>query len=400
MTKTAFYDAIPVMEHISKHGFKAYFVGGAVRDYYLQRDIHDIDIATSATPDEIEAIFEHTIPVGKEHGTINVVFEGDNYEITTFRTEGDYDDHRRPNDVQFVRSLYEDVARRDFTINAMAMDTSFKLYDYFEGRHDLTAGLIRTVGDPNLRFAEDALRIIRGLRFQSQLNFEIDPNTFEAMRNAACDIAYLSIERIIAELDKLLKGSGIEKAFSAIQSINLLAHVPYFNQYQWQTLSLSEPLTLVQFLALLYLLEGKKAHIKTLKLSNQTLKEADVLYSAVSELQSIQSKRDLQIWLYDYGITLAQTILDLRPLFQNHGIMLPSPLFFNATSVHSLYEQLPIRSRKEIPIDGKVLMEVLQQPSGPWLKQALRKIECAVITQETLNTQSDIIEWVKSNVEV
>lgn len=214
MTKTAFYDAIPVMEHISKHGFKAYFVGGAVRDYYLQRDIHDIDIATSATPDEIEAIFEHTIPVGKEHGTINVVFEGDNYEITTFRTEGDYDDHRRPNDVQFVRSLYEDVARRDFTINAMAMDTSFKLYDYFEGRHDLTAGLIRTVGDPNLRFAEDALRIIRGLRFQSQLNFEIDPNTFEAMRNAACDIAYLSIERIIAELDKLLKGSGIERLFS------------------------------------------------------------------------------------------------------------------------------------------------------------------------------------------
>lgn len=90
----------------------------------------------------------------------------------------------------------------------------------------------------------------------------------------------------------------------------------------------------------------------------------------------------------------------MRPLFQNHGIMLPSPLFFNATSVHSLYEQLPIRSRKEIPIDGKVLMEVLQQPSGPWLKQALRKIECAVITQETLNTQSDIIEWVKSNVEV
>ncbi|MCO4331242.1 CCA tRNA nucleotidyltransferase [Staphylococcus hyicus] len=400
MAKNAFNKAIPVMKHILEHGYEAYFVGGAVRDYYLQRDIHDIDIATSATPDEIEAIFNHTIPVGKEHGTINVVWDGDNYEITTFRTEGDYNDHRRPNHVQFVRSLYEDVARRDFTINAMALDTSFKLYDYFGGRHDLEQRLIRTVGDAQLRFSEDALRIIRGVRFQSQLSFNIATDTYEAMRNAAADIAYLSIERIMVEMEKLLKGEGIEKAFTAVKDLHLMAHIPYFNRFDWQHISLSQPISLSQFIALLHLIEGKKQHIRALKLSNQTIKEADTLYQAVQALQDLHTKQELKIWLYDYGIHLAHTVLNLRTLFQNHGVTIPSPLFFNTTSIQTLYESLPIQSRKDIPINGKVLMDIFEQPSGPWLKGALRSIECAVVTQKTQNKQSDIIEWVKLNVEV
>lgn len=173
MDKSLFEQAKPILEHIQKNGFEAYYVGGSVRDYVMRRDIHDIDITTSATPDEIESIFSHTIPVGKEHGTINVVYNHENYEVTTFRAEDDYLDHRRPSGVTFVRDLYEDLQRRDFTMNAIAMDTEYQLYDYFGGQQDINNRIIRTVGLPEERFQEDALRMIRCLRFQSQLSFEI-----------------------------------------------------------------------------------------------------------------------------------------------------------------------------------------------------------------------------------
>ena len=169
MSYNLFERAKPILNEIQQYGFEAYFVGGSVRDYLMNRAIHDIDITTSATPDEIESIFDKTIPVGKQHGTINVVFNHENYEITTFRAEDDYIDHRRPSEVYFVRDLYQDIQRRDFTINAIAMDINYKTYDYFDGEKDIRNKCIRTVGNAQARFEEDALRIIRGLRFQSQL---------------------------------------------------------------------------------------------------------------------------------------------------------------------------------------------------------------------------------------
>ena len=166
----------------------------------MNRHIHDIDITTSAIPDEIESIFEKTIPIGREHGTINVVYQGTNYEVTTFRAEAEYVDHRRPSEVYFVRDLKEDLQRRDFTINAIAMDKNFNIYDYFEGDVALNQHIIKTVGDAKERFKEDALRILRGLRFQSQLNFTIEGDTFEAMKHQIADVEHLSIERIVVEL--------------------------------------------------------------------------------------------------------------------------------------------------------------------------------------------------------
>ncbi|MFR6534056.1 MAG: CCA tRNA nucleotidyltransferase, partial [Staphylococcus simulans] len=133
MNKDLFLKAAPILNQIQENGFEAYFIGGSVRDYLMNRPIHDIDITTSASPDEIESIFDHTIPIGKEHGTINVVYQNENYEVTTYRAEGEYKDHRRPDEVYFVRDLYKDVERRDFTMNAIAMDTDFTIRDYFGG---------------------------------------------------------------------------------------------------------------------------------------------------------------------------------------------------------------------------------------------------------------------------
>ena len=172
-----------LLETLHTSGFPAYAVGGCVRDALLGKDPQDWDICTSALPEETARVFSHcrVIATGLQHGTVTVVQEGIPYEITTFRRDGDYTDHRRPDSVCFVTDLREDLQRRDFTVNAMAADMNGKICDPFGGREDLNRKIIRAVGDPERRFEEDALRILRGLRFAASLGFSISPETAEAM---------------------------------------------------------------------------------------------------------------------------------------------------------------------------------------------------------------------------
>lgn len=170
-----FIKALPVLRILIEAGHQAYFVGGAVRDSYMKRAIGDVDIATDAAPDQVERLFQRTVDVGKEHGTIIVLWEDETYEVTTFRTESDYVDFRRPSEVQFISSLEEDLKRRDLTINAMAMTADGKVLDYFGGKKDIDQKVIRTVGKPEDRFQEDALRMLRAVRFMSQLGFTLSP---------------------------------------------------------------------------------------------------------------------------------------------------------------------------------------------------------------------------------
>lgn len=160
-----FTHAIPILHTLHEHGHQAYFVGGAVRDVLLGREIGDIDIATDATPDKVESLFEKTVDVGKEHGTVIVLHDGVSYEVTTFRTESEYEDFRRPKEVAFITSLKEDLLRRDLTINAMAMDINGEIIDHVGGKQDIKRKRIQTVGDPACRFQEDALRMMRAVRF-------------------------------------------------------------------------------------------------------------------------------------------------------------------------------------------------------------------------------------------
>ena len=172
------------LEKLNNSGFEAYIVGGCVRDYLLGKNPHDFDITTSALPEEIKDVFKdlHIINNnGEKHGTVTIRYNHENIEITTFRHDGEYSDHRHPSTVNFTRKLEEDLGRRDFTINAMAMDFNSRLYDFYEGKFDLDKKIVKCVGIPYKRFEEDALRILRGLRFASVLNFEIDKDTLEAM---------------------------------------------------------------------------------------------------------------------------------------------------------------------------------------------------------------------------
>lgn len=198
-----------VLAALEAAGHQAYLVGGCVRDLLRGVTPHDYDAATSARPEEVLALFEgFAIPTGLQHGTVTVRCGVERVEVTTFRADGAYTDHRRPDSVTFSDSLEEDLRRRDFTVNAMAMDLRGQVYDFHGGQADLEAGVIRCVGEPEQRFGEDALRILRGLRFASVLGFTIEEKTASAMERCAQLLGYIAHERICEEMTKLLMGDG------------------------------------------------------------------------------------------------------------------------------------------------------------------------------------------------
>ena len=193
-----------IIERIEKNGFEAFAVGGCIRDSLLGRVPNDWDITTSAKPADIMNIFENTVETGIEHGTVTVVIDKEPYEVTTYRIDGDYTDGRHPDSVEFTENIEEDLSRRDFTINAMAYNNSTGLVDVFGGREDLENRVIRCVGNPKKRFEEDALRMMRGIRFSAQLGFSIEKDTFKAIEEMADSISAVSIERINVEFTKTL----------------------------------------------------------------------------------------------------------------------------------------------------------------------------------------------------
>ena len=197
-----------ILRKLTDAGFEAYAVGGCVRDSLLGRIPHDWDICTSALPEQVESCFGgyHVIETGLKHGTVTVMKNGEPYEITTFRQDGDYADHRHPDKVSFVQNLQEDLTRRDFTINAMAADVSGRVIDYFGGLGDLDRGIIRCVGNPNQRFQEDALRILRALRFASRYGFSIEERTKETLFSNKILLHEIANERINKELAGILTG--------------------------------------------------------------------------------------------------------------------------------------------------------------------------------------------------
>ncbi len=199
-------------------GYEAYAVGGCVRDSLLGRAPEDWDITTSASPAQVKGLFSRTVDTGIEHGTVTVLVDHVGYEVTTYRVDGEYEDHRHPKEVTFTTSLYEDLRRRDFTINAMAYSERDGLVDLFSGAEDLERGVIRCVGDANERFEEDALRIFRGARFAAQLGFAVEEQTKEAMKRKAGNLATVSAERIRVELVKLLLGAYPDRILLAYET--------------------------------------------------------------------------------------------------------------------------------------------------------------------------------------
>lgn len=207
-----------IIDTLTEHGYEAYAVGGCVRDSVLGRIPEDWDITTSAQPDQVKEIFRRTIDTGIVHGTVTVMIANEAFEVTTYRIDGEYEDNRHPKEVTFTACLEEDLKRRDFTINAMAYNDSYGIVDKFNGMEDLKNGIIRCVGEPEERFQEDALRMLRAVRFSAQLGFYIEERTKDAIKHLAPTLRRISAERIQVELVKLLVSNHPEQILTAYET--------------------------------------------------------------------------------------------------------------------------------------------------------------------------------------
>lgn len=210
----------------SQAGYELYLVGGAVRDALLGSSLQDFDFATSATPEEVKRLFRRVIPTGIRHGTVTVLFENQHLEVTTYRVEGPYTDKRHPDSVTYTRSLRQDLERRDFTINAIALDPlTEKILDPLDGRRDLKGRVIRTVGCARDRFSEDALRIIRAVRFYCVLEFSLDPPLLDAMRDSGHLVDHVAPERIATELEKMMGARLPSRGWVILRDTGILSRL-------------------------------------------------------------------------------------------------------------------------------------------------------------------------------
>lgn len=391
-----FKNALPILTKIEEAGFEAYFVGGAVRDELLGRPISDVDIATSATPEEIKQIFPYTVDVGIEHGTVLVLYQGNSYEITTFRAETSYRDFRRPDEVKFIRSLIEDLQRRDFTMNAMAMNKDGEIIDPFFGRQALRDKKIITVGSAQARFSEDALRMMRAIRFVSQLSFSLDDDCLEALKKMGHLLSHIAVERKLVEFEKLLTGKSRNEAIRLLCSTNLEQYLPELHQYeihidevvQFQTsdLSVEEMWSL-----LIYVMNVRSDKLeKFLRSWKLPVKKIREIQGIERWLQFRLSKPWTHHSLYEAGIEM---IVHAQRLV---NVLRGKELTESIPSLIKQYNQLPIKSKQDLKMTGTDLMKLLNRAPGPWIKETLTIIENNILDGQLENEREKIREWVKS----
>jgi tRNA nucleotidyltransferase (CCA-adding enzyme) len=385
----SFIKAIPVLHKLQKNGYAAYFVGGAVRDYLLNQQIADIDIATSALPKDVMELFPKTIQVGIEHGTVVVVFQGDQYEITTFRSEGKYEDYRRPSEVSFVSSLEVDLQRRDFTINAMAMDDKGSVIDPYNGQEDLKKKTIRAVGNSNERFQEDALRMMRALRFMSQLDFSIAKETIEAIKDHSELLSEIAIERTAIEFEKLLLGVGYKNALQEFINTRLINYVPCLTKELIADKDFSKVKTLTQKWALLLcsLKEDEVEQcLRQWKRPNHVIVEIKRVIKLYQLINLTNNWSKELLYKFGWSTTMSAATLYCSINREENLELLLDKLLMT-------YEKLPIHKREDLALTGTELMKLYQRNPGPWIGDLLEKIERAVISGEVPNDFEIIKEW-------
>ena len=384
-----FVKAMPVLQTLEDAGFEAYFVGGSVRDVLLHRHVHDVDITTSAYPEEVKELFDKSIDTGIKHGTVTVLYGGESYEITTFRTESGYQDFRRPDHVTFVQNLDEDLKRRDFTINALAMDMHGDIVDLFNGIEDLKNHIIRAVGNPEKRFHEDALRMMRAVRFMSQLEFKLEEKTEQAIKDNHELLKKISVERIREEFVKMGLGSFSREAFQIFLDTQLSEDVPDFAGKKdllqvYPQLKFSPTMETSLWAVIIILLkvpnekigkfmrDWKNSNAMTEKVE-QVIKMFDLIADHVpTDYDLFEAGEDIIINTIDVAHILGQPI--------------------SSEALVDRYLALPIKKPSELAVDGRFLIKRGMRP-GAQLGHTLNKIRELVVAGEIENSEEAIEQY-------
>lgn len=371
-----------IIEKLEASGFEGYIVGGCVRDMLLGLKPYDFDITTSATPEEIIALFPKTVPTGIKHGTVTVLIDSLSAEVTTFRTEGGYRDHRRPDEVHFVRSVEEDLSRRDFTVNAMVYSPKRGIFDPFGGRLDLEAKLLRAVGDPETRFNEDALRILRLFRFSSTLGFSIEENTLAAALKCAPLLEGISRERIFAELQKAVCGKNTA-ALDPLCQIGALFFLGVTTAPDFKALDRLPPKPFLRLFAFLYLSKADTAKaLKELKASNALCSYSAKLCSLFS-LSFPETSADIKRFL---AKTDKETVEDYFHLSNALGKDTAKALIM----LNEILDRREPYLISHLEIDGERLKELGFK--GHEIGKILQSLSELVIEQPQLNKEELLIK--------
>ena len=392
-----------IISKLEKADFEAYAVGGCVRDSILKRSPEDWDITTSAKPEEVKRLFSTTIDTGLQHGTVTVVIEKEGFEVTTFRLDGNYTDGRHPDRVAFTSSLTEDLRRRDFTINAMAYSEKRGLIDEFDGERDLEDGVIRAVGDACERFSEDALRMLRAIRFAGQLNFKIADETFDAIKELSPNIAKVSVERIAKELEKLLL-SGNPEYIALVYETGIFSVIAPEVAMLFENGEISasiKALSRASFpekkelyqIRLAIFLEGLGADkaanlLKRLKLDNDTINTVKKLLGlSLREVEN--NETDMRRTVKEAGHKMMPLLLEMR---RAKGLKDNKDLY--QTVIDNGY----CTSISELNINGKDLMDA-GIPKGALIGSTLERLLELVIEKPELNTRESLLLEVRRNEE-
>ena len=391
--------AAELLDTLHKAGYAAYVVGGCVRDSLLGLTPHDWDLCTSALPQQVMELFgaQRCIPTGLQHGTVTVKQSGALYEITTFRTEGTYTDGRHPDEVHFVPDVREDLARRDFTINAMAYNEKEGLVDPFGGQADLQSGILRAVGVPHQRFTEDALRILRLYRFAARFGFSIDPPTAQAAQELCAHLDCVSVERIEEELAKLLSAPApaayLDEKILGVVLPELSPEALAAAKPVVDACPAGEQVLPVRLAALLLSLgeDGTRRTLRRLRCSNACIEETAVLVREVVPGVPVSLNIYARRLLGKYNLCTVQRLAAL-------GTALQPEHAADFAALSELAEQLDADGVccrvSQLAVNGRDLMAA-GVPAGPGIRKVLEALLDGVIREEYPNERQALLAAVQ-----
>ncbi|MGI6360481.1 MAG: CCA tRNA nucleotidyltransferase [Acholeplasmatales bacterium] len=372
-----------IIERLKQNNFEAYYVGGCVRDHLLKMESNDIDITTNAKPKDVLNLFK-AVPSGIKYGTVTVIENDVNIEVTTYRKEANYEDYRRPEEVDLEAKKEEDVKRRDFTINGLLMDEHYNIYDYVGGIKDLDDKIIRAIGIPKERFNEDALRLLRAIYFQAKLGFEIETHTLKAIKEHSHLIRHLPNERVLNELFKLLKGDYQLMAFKSLEETNLDKELEGLEKgIKYINNNVTENLYIDTFFTLCFSLYGKVPNVW--KFSNVHKNK----YKKAVDL--VLKKKEIDVLtLYENGLEISilanrvMFYLNIRPL--------------EISKIKKMYHNLEIKSVTDLKVKGSDILKLTDKKQGSWLRELLDELVRKVILKELKNDKEELLSYCKEKL--
>ncbi|MNO40271.1 CCA-adding enzyme [compost metagenome] len=405
-----------VLQRLLVCGHQAYFVGGCVRDELMGRSVHDMDIATSAMPEEVISIFSRTVPTGLQHGTVTVLMENYSFEVTTFRRESNYEDHRRPSSVEFVKAIAHDLQRRDFTMNAIACDLEGELTDPYGGQQDIVDGIIRCVGKAEERFDEDALRMMRAVRFASVFAFRPVKSLWSALLRDRDKLSYIAMERIRAELERIILGPNPLRGLELLRRSRLLdfakAPIPNYTETQNGYLDAIERVSSDSSeLRWSLLLQGLgSSGEETLSLMRSWTFPASVLQATadiimfdefISQLNTAFSlDRDSEQlrkgWIQlelRFGPAASVNWLSRQRILES--VMDQAEMYRLYEQARKWHDGMVVYRLTDLAVSGGEIMGCLGRKGGPWLGELMKNILLDVALGDLPNEKGPILEHAK-----